>query len=65
MKKSTIEFKQRKKKMAIFERIKWKVIQNGKLRDIVHFPSSFDERTIKRYLILHYGFTGSFTVEKA
>ena len=51
--------------MAIFERIKWKVIQNGKLRDIVHFPSSFDERTIKRYLILHYGFTGSFTVEKA
>lgn len=49
--------------MAIFHRIKWNVIQAGKVRDVVSFPASFDERTVKRSLILNYGYTGNFRVE--
>lgn len=50
--------------MAIYSRIKWNVMQNNRVRDVVHFPASFDEKTVKRYLILHYGYTGDFTVER-
>ena len=50
--------------MAIFDRVKWKVIEKGMVRDIVSFPASYDERTVKRSLVIHYGFTGNFRVEK-
>lgn len=51
--------------MAIIPRVKWKVIQAGKLRDVVYFPASYSDKTVKHHLILYYGYTGSFTVEMA
>lgn len=50
--------------MAIFNRIKWNVIQNNRIHSVVSFPASYDERTVKRSLILNYGYTGNFRVEK-
>jgi hypothetical protein len=50
--------------MAIIKRQKWNVIENGRLRDVVTFPVSFDAKSIKRSLILNYGYTGNFEVVK-
>lgn len=49
--------------MAIFKRLAWKVMQNNQIRDVVFFPASYDAKTVKRVLIKHYGYTGSFEVE--
>lgn len=49
--------------MAIFKRLAWKVIENNRIRDVVYFPASYDAKTVKRALILHYGYNGSFEVE--
>jgi hypothetical protein len=50
--------------MAIYKRVAWNVIENGIVRDTVFFPASFDEKSIKRSLILNYGYKGNFTVVK-
>lgn len=50
--------------MAIYKRVAWNVIQNGVVRDVVYFPASFDEKAIKRSLIINYGYTGDFSVVK-
>lgn len=50
--------------MAIFGRIKWNVIERGRIRDVVSFPASYDERTVVRTLIVHYGYTGNFIVKR-
>jgi len=50
--------------MAIFNRIKWNVIQNNQLHSVVSFPASFDENAVKRALVSHYGYTGDFKVER-
>lgn len=51
--------------MAIIKRIPWRVFdpRTNKLIDVVFFPRSFDAKSIKRSLILYYGYTGIFEVE--
>jgi hypothetical protein len=51
--------------MAIFKRVPWRVFdpRNNKLIDVVYFPQSFDAKSIKRELILYYGYKGQFEVE--
>jgi len=50
--------------MAIFKRVKWQVIENGKVRDIVSFPETYDERKVKNILVTEYKHTGSFQVKR-
>lgn len=52
--------------MAIIKRIAWNILSNmnNQLIDVVYFPASFDEKSIKRQLILYYGYTGNFRVEQ-
>ena len=50
--------------MAIFKRVKWQVIQNGRLRDIVSFPETYDEKSVKRVLVTEYKYTGNFEVKR-
>jgi len=51
--------------MAIIKRIPWRVFdpRTNQLIDVVYFPRSFDAKSIKRSLILNYGYSGTFEVE--
>lgn len=48
--------------MAIYPRQKWNVMENGRLRDVVSFPASYDAQAVSRTLVRHYGYTGAFKV---